>query len=29
MKLADFGRYLAKEVPKWGAIVKSVNVKVD
>jgi tripartite-type tricarboxylate transporter receptor subunit TctC len=29
MKPADFGSYLAKEVPKWGAIVKSANVKVD
>jgi len=29
MKPADFGSYLQKEVPKWGAIVKSANVKVD
>ena len=29
MKPADFGSYLQKEVPKWGAIVKSGNVKVD
>ena len=29
MKPADFGSYLAKEVPKWGAIVKSANVKID
>ena len=29
MKPAGFGSYLAKEVPKWGAIVKSANVKVD
>ena len=29
MKPADFGSYLANEVPKWGAIVKSANVKVD
>ena len=29
MRPADFGSYLAKEVPKWGAIVKSSNVKVD
>lgn len=29
MKPGDFGSYLAKEVPKWGAIVKSANVKVD
>jgi len=26
---ADFHRYLEKEVAKWGAIVKSANVKVD
>lgn len=25
----NFGAYLKKEVPKWGAIVKSANVKVD
>ncbi|MDM0040255.1 tripartite tricarboxylate transporter substrate binding protein [Variovorax sp. J22G21] len=29
MKPADFGSYLQKEVPKWGAIVKSGNVKID
>jgi len=28
-KPADFGSYLAKEVPKWGAIVESANVEVD
>ena len=28
-KPADFRRYLEKEVPKWGAIVKAANVKVD
>ena len=28
-KPADFKSYLAREVPKWGAIVKSANVKVD
>jgi tripartite-type tricarboxylate transporter receptor subunit TctC len=26
---ADFRKYLEKEVAKWGAIVKSANVKVD
>ena len=29
MKPADFASYLQKEVPKWGAIVKSGNVTVD
>lgn len=29
MKPADFGAYLQKEVPKWGAIVKSAHVKLD
>lgn len=29
MKPADLGNYLAKEVPKWGAIVKSAKVKID
>jgi len=29
MKPADFASYLQKEVPKWGAIVKSANVKVE
>ena len=29
MKPADFGSYLQKEVPKWGAIVKGSNVKID
>jgi len=29
MKPADFGSYLAKEVLKWGAIVKSANIKID
>lgn len=29
MKPSDFGSYLAKEVSKWGAIVKNSNVKVD
>jgi tripartite-type tricarboxylate transporter receptor subunit TctC len=29
MKPADFGSYLHKEVPKWGAIVKGSNVKLD
>lgn len=29
MKPSDFGDYLKKEVPKWGAIVKSGNVKMD
>ena len=29
MKPADFGDYLKKEVPKWGAIVKNGNVKAD
>jgi len=28
-KPAEFGKYLEKEVPKWGAIVKAANVKVD
>jgi len=26
---AEFRKYLEKEVPKWGAIVKAANVKVD
>ena len=29
MKPADFGSYLAKEVPRWGAIVKGANVKPE
>ena len=29
MKPADFGSYLAKEVPKWGAIVKCAKVTID
>ena len=29
MKPADFGSFIGKEVPKWGAIVKSANVKID
>lgn len=29
MTAADFGSYLKKEVPKWGAIVKGSNVKLD
>ncbi len=29
MKPADFGDYLKKEVPKWGAIVRNGNVKAD
>jgi len=29
MKASDFGSYLQKEVPKWGAIVKGANVKID
>ncbi|CAN7423553.1 MULTISPECIES: tripartite tricarboxylate transporter substrate binding protein [unclassified Variovorax] len=29
MKPADFGAFLKNEVPKWGAIVKSANVKID
>jgi tripartite-type tricarboxylate transporter receptor subunit TctC len=29
MKPADFGAFLKNEVPKWGVIVKSANVKID
>lgn len=29
MNPADFGNYVKNEVPKWGALVKSGNVKVD
>ncbi|KQP13665.1 tripartite tricarboxylate transporter substrate binding protein [Pseudorhodoferax sp. Leaf267] len=29
MAPADFGSHLQKEVPKWGAIVKGSNVKLD
>lgn len=29
MTPTDFGNYLKKEVPKWGAIVKSGNVKAE
>jgi tripartite-type tricarboxylate transporter receptor subunit TctC len=29
MAPTDFGSYLQQQVPKWGAIVKSANVKVD
>lgn len=29
MKPAEFGSYLAKEVPRWGAIVNGANVKPE
>jgi len=29
MAPAEFGSYLQKEVPKWGAIVKRANVRID
>lgn len=29
MKPAEFGSYLEKEVPRWGAIVKGANVKPE